>query len=139
MLIYLAGAGSVVLLSMGFLLRAARVARFFPTWMQGWGRGLILIWAFVSILTLLSVWLASRIPVSAERRGFLFQSLRYIQIEELAPGNCIVAVGVRFSGLRGELKTFGVGVTLIRPGFIATEFITAANAASADSPPSNSS
>lgn len=41
--------------------------------------------------------------VWAERRGFLFQSLRYIQIEELAPGNCIVAVGVRFSGLRGEL------------------------------------
>mgnify|MGYP003345646432 FL=1 len=71
MLIYAAGAGSVVLLAMGFLLRAARVARFFPTWMQGWGRGLILIWAFVSILTLLSVWLASRIPVSAERRGFL--------------------------------------------------------------------
>jgi hypothetical protein len=41
--------------------------------------------------------------VWAERRGFLFQSLRYIQIEELAPGNCIVAAGIRFSGLRGEL------------------------------------
>ncbi len=35
-------------------------------------------------------------------------------------------------GLRGELKPFGVRVTLIRPGFIATEFIEAANAASAD-------
>ena len=41
--------------------------------------------------------------VWAERRGFLFQSLRYIQIEELAPGNCIVAIGIRFSGIRGEL------------------------------------
>ena len=41
--------------------------------------------------------------VWAERRGFLFQSLRYIQIEELAPGNCILTVGIRFSGLRGEL------------------------------------
>ena len=35
-------------------------------------------------------------------------------------------------GLRGELKPFGVRVTLIRPGFIATEFIEAANAASAE-------
>jgi short-subunit dehydrogenase len=35
-------------------------------------------------------------------------------------------------GLRGELKPFGVRVTLIRPGFILTEFVEAANAASAD-------
>jgi short-subunit dehydrogenase len=35
-------------------------------------------------------------------------------------------------GLRGELKPFGVRVTLIRPGFILTEFVEAANAVSAD-------
>jgi short-subunit dehydrogenase len=35
-------------------------------------------------------------------------------------------------GLRGELRPFGVNVTLIRPGFILTEFVDAANAASAD-------
>lgn len=35
-------------------------------------------------------------------------------------------------GLRGELKPFGVRVTLIRPGFIITEFIEAADAVSAD-------
>jgi short-subunit dehydrogenase len=35
-------------------------------------------------------------------------------------------------GLRGELKPFGVRVTLIRPGFILTEFVEAANAASAE-------
>ncbi|MDB6114219.1 MAG: putative oxidoreductase [Lacunisphaera sp.] len=34
-------------------------------------------------------------------------------------------------GLRGELKPFGVRVTLIRPGFIITEFIEAADSASA--------
>ncbi|HEY0865529.1 MAG TPA: SDR family NAD(P)-dependent oxidoreductase [Lacunisphaera sp.] len=34
-------------------------------------------------------------------------------------------------GLRGELKPFGVRVSLIRPGFILTEFVDAANAASA--------
>jgi NAD(P)-dependent dehydrogenase (short-subunit alcohol dehydrogenase family) len=33
-------------------------------------------------------------------------------------------------GLRGELQPFGVRVTLIRPGFIVTEFIAAANKAS---------
>ena len=34
-------------------------------------------------------------------------------------------------GLRGELKPFGVRVTLIRPGFIVTEFVEAADTASA--------
>jgi NAD(P)-dependent dehydrogenase (short-subunit alcohol dehydrogenase family) len=33
-------------------------------------------------------------------------------------------------GLRGELRPFGVRVTLIRPGFIITEFVEAANRAS---------
>ena len=35
-------------------------------------------------------------------------------------------------GLRGELQPFGVRVTLVRPGFIITEFIDAANTASAE-------
>jgi NAD(P)-dependent dehydrogenase (short-subunit alcohol dehydrogenase family) len=35
-------------------------------------------------------------------------------------------------GLRGELQPFGVRVTLVRPGFIITEFVEAANAASAE-------
>jgi len=34
-------------------------------------------------------------------------------------------------GLRGELKPFGVRVTLIRPGFILTEFVAAADKVSA--------
>lgn len=33
--------------------------------------------------------------------------------------------------LRGELRPFGIRVTLIRPGYIATEFVDAADAASA--------
>ncbi len=33
-------------------------------------------------------------------------------------------------GLRGELEPFGVRVTLIRPGYIVTEFVAAADAAS---------
>ncbi len=41
--------------------------------------------------------------VLVEKRGWLFNTVRYIEIEELARGNCIVANGVIFSGLRGEL------------------------------------
>lgn len=38
-----------------------------------------------------------------EKRGWLFRTVRYFEIEELAPGSCIVSNGVIFSGLRGEL------------------------------------
>ena len=46
--------------------------------------------------------------VWAERRGFLFQSLRYIQIEELAPGNCIVAIGIRFRAFAANCSTTSI-------------------------------
>ncbi|MDI1281103.1 MAG: hypothetical protein ACI9YM_000643 [Brevundimonas sp.] len=39
----------------------------------------------------------------AEKRGWAFNVIRYFEIEELAPGNCIVSNGFIFSGLRGEL------------------------------------
>lgn len=38
-----------------------------------------------------------------EKRGFLFRMIRYFEIEEMAPGNCIIATGAIFSGLSGEL------------------------------------
>jgi len=41
--------------------------------------------------------------VWVEKRGWLFSVTRYIEIEELEPGSCIVASGAIFSGLRGEL------------------------------------
>ncbi len=41
--------------------------------------------------------------VWTENRGFLFRTMRYLEIEELDKGNCIVASGLRFAGLRGEL------------------------------------
>ena len=41
--------------------------------------------------------------VWVEKRGFMFNAIRYYEIEELERGNCIVANGVIFSGLRGEL------------------------------------
>lgn len=41
--------------------------------------------------------------VLLEKRGWLFSAVRYFEIEELGRGNCIVANGIIFSGLRGEL------------------------------------
>lgn len=41
--------------------------------------------------------------VWTENRGFLFRTLRYIDIEELEKGKCIVSSGHKFAGLRGEL------------------------------------
>ncbi|MBN8529743.1 MAG: SRPBCC domain-containing protein [Caulobacterales bacterium] len=41
--------------------------------------------------------------VLVEKRGWLFRAVRYIEIEELERGHCIVANGIIFSGLRGEL------------------------------------
>lgn len=42
------------------------------------------------------------------------------------------AVEAFSDGLRGELKPFGIQVVLVRPGFISTEFVAAADAASTD-------
>ena len=41
--------------------------------------------------------------VWAEKRGWLFNTIRYYEIEELERGACIVSNGVIFTGLRGEL------------------------------------
>lgn len=40
--------------------------------------------------------------VWSEKRGFLFNVIRYYEIEELEPGSCIVANGFIFSGFMGE-------------------------------------
>ena len=37
-----------------------------------------------------------------EKRGFLFNVVRYYEIDELEPGSCIVANGFIFSGFMGE-------------------------------------
>lgn len=41
--------------------------------------------------------------VWAEKRGFLFNTVRYFEIEELEKNSCIVASGLIFTGLRGEM------------------------------------
>ena len=41
--------------------------------------------------------------VWTENRGFLFRTLRYIDIEEMEKGSCIVSSALKFAGLSGEL------------------------------------
>jgi NAD(P)-dependent dehydrogenase (short-subunit alcohol dehydrogenase family) len=101
------------------------------------------------------------VPVELIRRNFETNLFSLVALTQLvAPtmraqgGGCIVNIGsvagriarplssvydstkhaleALTDGLRGELKPFGVRVTLVRPGYIVTEFIDAANAASAD-------
>lgn len=100
-----------------------------------------------------------RVPVDLIRRNFETNLFSLIALTQLVlPGmrdrgsGCIVNIGsvagriarplssvydstkhaleAITDGLRGELKPFGVRVSLIRPGFILTEFVDAANAAS---------
>lgn len=59
-----------------FLLRFDRIARHFPAWALGWGRGIAELWAFLSVLLAGSYALAMlvarpRATHSARRRGFL--------------------------------------------------------------------
>ena len=67
---------SIVALMTGFLLRFARVNRLFPPWWADWGRGLIFVWAFLSIFLVAAVlisrwWLRVEPAHSPARRMFL--------------------------------------------------------------------
>jgi predicted MPP superfamily phosphohydrolase len=67
---------SVFALMGGFLLRFARVNRLFPPWWADWGRGLIFVWAFVSIFLVAAIlisrrWLQVQPGHSPARRAFL--------------------------------------------------------------------
>jgi predicted MPP superfamily phosphohydrolase len=76
------GAGlSIGALTFGFLLRFMRIAQYFPAWWPSWGRGLVIMWAMVSVMWLgaLVIWhYVRRLPLAAEqlrnpsRRAFLY-------------------------------------------------------------------
>ena len=51
----------------------------------------------------LGEWQPNAQLVWAERRGFLFRTLRYYEIDELERGSCILSHGTIFRGLRAEL------------------------------------
>lgn len=54
----------------------------------------------------------------SEKRGFLFNTTRYFEIEPLDTNACIVTNGILFSGLRGEMY-FDKHRTRIRPALLA--------------------
>ena len=67
---------SGLVMTLAFLLRFARVNRYFPLWWAGWGRGLIFIWAFLSVFLVAAVlisrwWLRTQATHSPARRAFL--------------------------------------------------------------------
>lgn len=67
---------SGLILTVGFLLRFARVNRYFSPWWAGWGRGLIITWAFISVLLIGAIvvsrwWLQPQPQHSPRRRAFL--------------------------------------------------------------------
>lgn len=101
------------------------------------------------------------VPVEAIRRNFETNVFSLVALTQLVlpvmraqGGGCVVNIGsvagkiarplssvydatkhaleALTDGLRGELEPFGVRVTLIRPGYIVTEFVSAADAASDD-------
>lgn len=102
-----------------------------------------------------------RVPVDLIRKNFETNIFSLVALTQLVVpamraqgGGCIVNIGsvagriarplssiydstkhaleALTDGLRGELKPFGIRVSLVRPGFIVTEFIDVANAASAE-------
>jgi len=67
---------SALVLMFGFLLRFARVNTLFPPWWAGWGRGLIFVWAFLSVFLVAAIlisrwWLQAKSGHSPARRAFL--------------------------------------------------------------------
>jgi len=68
--------GSFFLVNLAFLLRFYRVARHFSPWYSSWGRGLVIVWALFSILSLIALAISRILPRarpehSPARRNFL--------------------------------------------------------------------
>jgi predicted MPP superfamily phosphohydrolase len=74
--ITLCALASFATLIFGCSLRYYRVARYFPEWWSGWGRGLVIAWAMLSVAWLVAgvvsrQWLRARPLHSPARRNFL--------------------------------------------------------------------
>jgi predicted MPP superfamily phosphohydrolase len=96
---------SVIALMAGFLLRFARVNRYFqPGWAE-WGRGAIFTWAFVSVFLMTAVlisrrWLQVQSTHSPGRRAFL----RTSQVALLAAPPIVTGYGVFIQRLNISLR-----------------------------------
>jgi predicted MPP superfamily phosphohydrolase len=96
---------SCAVLMFGALLRFARVNRYFPEWWAGWGRGLILAWAFLSVFLIAGIivsrwWLRAQPAHSPGRRAFL----RTSQVALLAAPPLITGYGIFIERLNLHLR-----------------------------------
>jgi predicted MPP superfamily phosphohydrolase len=96
---------SMASLVLGFLLRFARVTRFFPGGWLGWGRGLVIIWALLSMLWLIALAVLPLLPRprpghSAARRNFL----RAVQAALFGAPAAAVGYGVFIGRFRFQLR-----------------------------------
>jgi predicted MPP superfamily phosphohydrolase len=112
----IAGLGSLVALVFGFALQFQSVARFLPPWMRGWGGGLVLTWALLSIF-LLFVFAATRLlprilpEHSAGRRNFL----RATHVALLGAPAAALGYGVFIERLRITLREQTIAVPGLAP------------------------
>lgn len=70
------GIGSAALITFAFLLRFARVTKYFSPWWYGWGRGLMMAWALFTMLLVIAFVVSHLLPHSRPewspaRRNFL--------------------------------------------------------------------
>ncbi len=75
-LVSIAALGSAGIAIFAFLLRFARVTKYFPGWWPGWGRGLMMSWAFLTVLLVTALAVSHILPearpeYSPARRNFL--------------------------------------------------------------------
>lgn len=94
-----AWAVSMVVLALGFVLRFARVARYFPEWFAGWGRGLAMLWAFFSVLMLAAYAISRAVPAPRP---------------EHSPGRRTILRAVRAAVLAGPVAAVGYGTYVAR-------------------------
>jgi predicted MPP superfamily phosphohydrolase len=89
------GAATFAIEGFGLVVRFHRVAKHFPAWLPGWGRGLVMAWALLSLLSLLAFALAHALPRirpdhSPARRNFL----RAAQVALLGAPAAAIGYGV---------------------------------------------
>jgi predicted MPP superfamily phosphohydrolase len=94
-----AWAVSMVVLALGFMLRFARVARHFPEWFAGWGRGLAMLWAFFSVLMLAAYAISRAVPAPRP---------------EHSPARRTILRAVRTAILAGPVAAVGYGTFVAR-------------------------
>ena len=95
------------------LLRFYRVAKYFPEWLSGWGRGLVICWALFSLMVLLAVAVVNTLPrvrpeYSAARRMFL----RTAQVALFGTPAAAIGYGVFIERLQIKLRE----QTILVPG-----------------------